>query len=39
VLQEFAIDLPARDPSVKDTPDFVRHTAAVRRALAHAQAG
>jgi len=38
VLEEFAIELPARDPSVKDTPAFVRHTAAVRRALAHAQA-
>jgi NitT/TauT family transport system ATP-binding protein len=39
VLEEFVIDLPVRDPSVKDTPEFVRHTAAVRRALAAAQAG
>src|SRR5207247_4574485 len=39
VLEEFVIDLPAHDPAVKDTPEFVRHTAAVRRALAHAQAG
>jgi NitT/TauT family transport system ATP-binding protein len=35
VLEEVTIDLPApRHPSVKDTPDFVRHTAALRRALA-----
>jgi NitT/TauT family transport system ATP-binding protein len=35
VLEEVTIDLPApRHPSVKDTPDFARHTAALRRALA-----
>ena len=39
VLEEFVIDLPTRDPTVKDTTEFVRHTAAVRRALAAAQAG
>jgi len=39
VLEEFTIDLPSRDPSVKDTPEFGRHTATVRRALARAQAG
>jgi NitT/TauT family transport system ATP-binding protein len=39
VREEFVIDLPTRDPAVKDTPEFVRHTAAVRRALAAAQAG
>jgi NitT/TauT family transport system ATP-binding protein len=35
VLEQVRIDLPSpRDPSVKDTPEFVRHTAALRRALA-----
>jgi NitT/TauT family transport system ATP-binding protein len=35
VLEEVRIDLPSpRQPSVKDTPEFVRHTAAVRQALA-----
>ena len=35
VMEEVAIDLPSpRVPSVKDTPEFVRHTAALRRALA-----
>ncbi len=35
VLEEVAIDLPSpRDPSMKDTPEFLRHTAALRRALA-----
>ena len=35
VVEEVAIDLPSpRDPSVKDTPGFVRYTAALRRALA-----
>lgn len=35
VLEEVRIDLPSpRRPAIKDTPDFVRHTAAVRRALA-----
>ena len=34
---EVAIDLPSpRVPAVKDTPEFVRHTAALRRALAQA---
>ena len=37
VMEEVAIDLRSpRDPSMKDTPEFVRHTAALRRALAHA---
>ena len=36
VLDEVTIDLPSpRDPAMKDTPEFVRHTAALRRALAH----
>jgi len=40
VLEEFTIDLPApREAAVKDTAEFGRHTAAVRRALARAQAG
>ena len=40
ILEEFPIDLPApRDPAVKDTPEFVRHAAAVRRSLARAQGG
>jgi NitT/TauT family transport system ATP-binding protein len=35
VMQEVTIDLSSpREPSVKDTPEFVRHTAALRRALA-----
>ena len=35
VMEEVRIDLPSpRHPSVKDAPEFVRHTAAVRRALA-----
>jgi NitT/TauT family transport system ATP-binding protein len=35
VMEEVRIDLPSpRVPSVKDTPEFVRHTAALRRALA-----
>jgi NitT/TauT family transport system ATP-binding protein len=35
VLEEVTIDLPApRHPSLKDTPEFVRYTAALRRALA-----
>jgi NitT/TauT family transport system ATP-binding protein len=35
VLEEVRIDLPSpRSPSVKDTPEFARHTAALRRALA-----
>ena len=35
VLEEVRIDLPSpRHPSVKDAPEFVRHTAALRRALA-----
>jgi NitT/TauT family transport system ATP-binding protein len=35
VMEEVRIDLPSqRDPSVKDTPEFARHTAALRRALA-----
>jgi NitT/TauT family transport system ATP-binding protein len=37
VLAEVPIDLPApREPAVKDTPAFLRHTAAVRQALARA---
>ena len=37
VLEEVRIDLPSpREPSVKDTPEFVQHTAALRRALAQA---
>jgi len=37
VLEEVRIDLPSpREPSVKDTPEFVRHTGALRRALARA---
>jgi NitT/TauT family transport system ATP-binding protein len=37
LLEEVRIGLPSpRDPSVKDTPEFVRHTAALRRALAEA---
>src|SRR5262245_1411096 len=36
VLEEVPIDLASpREPAVKDTPEFVRHTAALRRALAH----
>ena len=39
VMEEVTIDLPSpRVPSVKDTPDFVRHTAALRRALSQAGA-
>ena len=35
VQEEVKIDLPSpRDPSMKDTPQFARHTAALRRALA-----
>ncbi len=35
VREEVRIDLPSpRHPSVKDTPEFMRHTAALRRALA-----
>ena len=35
VTQEVRIDLPSpRDPAVKDTPEFGRYTAALRRALA-----
>ena len=35
VLSQVRIDLPSpREPSVKDTPEFVKHTAALRRALA-----
>jgi len=35
VLAQVRIDLPSpRAPSVKDTPEFVKHTAALRRALA-----
>jgi NitT/TauT family transport system ATP-binding protein len=35
VSAEVRIDLPnAREPVVKDTPEFARHTAALRRALA-----
>ena len=35
VMEEVRIDLPyPREPSVKDTPEFVRHTAALRHALA-----
>jgi hypothetical protein len=37
LLADLAIDLPTRDPAVKDTPEFVQHTAEVRRALAAAQ--
>ena len=37
VLADLPIDLPARDPAIKDTPAFVHHTAEVRRALAAAQ--
>jgi NitT/TauT family transport system ATP-binding protein len=37
VMEEVRIDLPSpREPSVKDTPEFVRHTGALRRALAQA---
>jgi len=37
VMEEVRIDLPSpREPSLKDTPEFVRHTAALRRALAEA---
>jgi NitT/TauT family transport system ATP-binding protein len=37
VTQEVRIDLPSpRTPSVKDTPEFVKHTATLRRALAQA---
>jgi NitT/TauT family transport system ATP-binding protein len=37
VREEVTIDLPSpREPWVKDTPVFVRHTAALRRALAQA---
>jgi NitT/TauT family transport system ATP-binding protein len=37
VLEEVRIDLPSpREPAVKDTPEFVRHTGALRRALARA---
>jgi NitT/TauT family transport system ATP-binding protein len=35
VSDQVRIDLPStREPAVKDTPEFVRHTAALRRALA-----
>ncbi len=35
VTEEVRIDLPSpRDPAVKDTPEFGRYTAALRRALA-----
>jgi len=35
ILEEVTIDLPSpRDPAVKDTPEFTRHAAALRRALA-----
>ncbi|HXF82774.1 MAG TPA: ABC transporter ATP-binding protein, partial [bacterium] len=35
VAEEVVVDLPyPRHQSVKDTPEFLRHTAAVRRALA-----
>ncbi len=37
LLADLAIDLPTRDPTVKDMPEFVHHTAEVRRALAAAQ--
>ena len=38
VLEEVAVDFPSpREPSVKDTPEFVRHTAALRRALAQSR--
>jgi NitT/TauT family transport system ATP-binding protein len=37
VMEEVRIDLPSpREPSVKDTPEFARHTGALRRALAQA---
>jgi NitT/TauT family transport system ATP-binding protein len=37
VMEEVTIDLPSpREPALKDTPEFVRHTAALRRALAAA---
>jgi NitT/TauT family transport system ATP-binding protein len=37
VMEEVRIDLPSpREPAVKDTPEFVRHTGALRRALARA---
>src|SRR5215813_7421 len=37
VLEEVRIDLPSpREPALKDTPEFVRHTGALRRALARA---
>jgi NitT/TauT family transport system ATP-binding protein len=37
VMTEVRIDLPSpREPALKDTPEFVRHTAALRRALAEA---
>jgi len=35
VQEEVAIELPSpRAPSMKDTPEFLRHTATLRRALA-----
>jgi len=35
VQEEVAIELPSpRVPSMKDTPEFLRHTATLRRALA-----
>ncbi len=35
VVEEVRIDLASpRDPSVKDSPEFARYTAALRRALA-----
>ncbi len=35
VAEEVTIDLPSpRDPAVKDTSEFSRHTAVLRRALA-----
>jgi len=38
VTEEVRIDLPLpRTPSVKDTPEFVKHTATLRRALAQAE--
>jgi NitT/TauT family transport system ATP-binding protein len=37
VMEEVRIDLPSpREPSVKDTHEFIMHTAALRRALAQA---
>jgi NitT/TauT family transport system ATP-binding protein len=37
VREEVRIDLPSpRDPTIKDTPEFVGHAAALRRALAQA---